>query len=190
MRCGKAIEDERKEYCYDCSRKEHHFDEGRGIWIHHGVISKAIYEFKYHNMKCYGAVFGAEMARQFKEYLQERNVELLIPVPLHPKRRRERGYNQAEILAKEISRYTGIPYDANVLKRRKSTNPQKKLDNKARKRNLNGAFVLSKEIPMKNVAIIDDIFTTGSTIDEAASVLKAAGASKVYFLTISIGQGI
>lgn len=189
MKCGKQMEDERQEYCYDCQQRTHFFREGRSVLIHQETVSKAIYDFKYHDLKCYGYAFGKEMAGLYGEYLHEHGVELLIPIPLHKKRRKERGYNQAEILAKEISRHTGIPFDSYVLKRTKSTNPQKKLDNKERMKNIKGAFTIGKKIMAENVALIDDIYTTGSTIDEAASVLRNAGVSNVYFLTISIGQG-
>ena len=113
-----------------------------------------------------------------------------MPVPLHFRRKRKRGYNQARILAELIGTGTGIAVDSRHLIRRKYTNPQKILGHRQRKKNLKNAFAVKKDfVPVKTVLLIDDIYTTGSTIDAAAYVLKQRGVVNVYFLTISIGQG-
>ena len=116
-------------------------------------------------------------------------MNLVIPIPLHRRRQKIRGYNQTRILAEAISRITNIPMKDNVLARIKYTDPQKQLNDKERRRNIKGAFIVRKEVWGKKIVLIDDIYTTGSTLDEAAKVLYKAGAEKVYFLTISIGQG-
>ena len=131
-----------------------------------------------------------EMAEHFLSYLWERKITLIVPVPLHSRRKRKRGFNQAEIVAKVLSKNTGIAMDAGAVKRIKATSPQKELGDKGRKRNIRGAFAVQKNVKGENIVLIDDIYTTGSTLDEAARVLKKAGAEKVYFLTVSIGQGI
>lgn len=189
LKCGKPILKMEQEYCYDCSKKEHFFEQGRSLWIHREPVNRAVYAFKYHSLMCYGIVFGREMGKQMAEYLLENEVELLIPIPLHRRKQRERGYNQSAVLAKEISEHTGIPAEERLLIRRKYTKPQKQLNDVERIKNIKGAFALAGEIKAENVALIDDIYTTGSTIDEAAEVLRNSGVSKVYFLTISIGQG-
>lgn len=189
MKCGKPIRKLEEEFCFDCKKQQHFFEEGKSLWLHKEPVSGAIYAFKYHSLKCYGIVFGTEMAEQFADFLEEKQVEMLIPIPLHQKRKRERGYNQTEILAKVISDRTKIPVETNVLKRKKRTNPQKQLSDVERRKNIENAFLVQGEIRAKAVALIDDIYTTGSTLDEAAKTLKNAGVSKVYFLTISIGQG-
>ena len=122
--------------------------------------------------------------------LWERKITLIVPVPLHSRRKRKRGFNQAEIVAKVLSENTGIAMDAGAVKRIKATSPQKELGDKGRKRNIRGAFAVQKNVKGENIVLIDDIYTTGSTLDEAARVLKKAGAENVYFLTVSIGQGI
>lgn len=188
-KCGKPIRDARAEYCYDCKVKSHIFEEGRSLWLHQSPVSDAVYAFKYQNRRIYGEVFGEELAEKYGCFLKRRQVELLVPIPLHKKRRRRRGYNQAELLSRLLSERTGLPMDADTLVRVKATQPQKTLGNKERHENIRGAFVSRKRIQCRNVALIDDIYTTGSTLDEAAKILRKAGAEKVYFLTISIGQG-
>lgn len=178
-----------QEYCYDCQNKKHIFIDGRALWVHRGRVSDAVYALKYKNKKIYGEIFGREMAKVYAEFLKKRNVEMLIPVPLYKTRRRKRGYNQAEILAKAISKETGIPVDSKSLIRVKGTTAQKELNDKERRRNIKHAFSVCRNINAGNVAVIDDIYTTGSTIDEAADTLLASGVGNVYFLVISIGQG-
>lgn len=188
-KCGKPIRKNEEEFCYDCERKQHSFEEGRSLWVHKPPVSEAVYAFKYQNRRVYGTVFGTELATQYEDFLKRRKVELIIPIPLHKSRKRWRGYNQAEILAAKLAEKTGISLDTKVLRRIRRTNPQKQLDDRQRKKNIKGAFAVSRHLNVENVVLIDDIYTTGSTLDEAAKVLKEGGVEKVYFLTISIGQG-
>ena len=131
------------------------------------------------------------MAETFLDQVRRWEIEEIIPVPLHSSRRRARGYNQAELLADELGKRWGIPVNKKAVIRIQKTIPQKELGNRARIENLKAAFGVSKTwIPKQKVLIIDDIYTTGNTIHRVAKVLKKAGAQKVYFLTISIGQGL
>lgn len=189
MKCGKPLRKEEEEYCYDCQKKTHFFEEGRSLWVHKPPVNQAVYAFKYQDLRCYGKVFAREMVLHMADYLERLPADALVPIPLHTKRYLDRGYNQAQILANALSKYTEIPV-RNLLKRSKYTKPQKVLNDVERKRNIKGAFSLREEVRCKCVVLIDDIYTTGSTLDEAAKVLKSAGVQRVYFLTISIGQGI
>lgn len=189
MKCGKPISREEEEYCYDCKRRPHEFVEGRNLWVHKSPASTAIYHLKYHNAQIIGLIFGRELGREYRRWLEMRKIELIIPIPLHIRRRRSRGYNQAEIISRGLSEVTGIPVDSENMVRVKYTTPQKKLDNSQRQRNMYGIFRLRHKVEAKNVVLVDDIYTTGSTLDEAARILKRGGAINVYFLTVSIGQG-
>lgn len=113
-----------------------------------------------------------------------------MPVPLPKKRKRARGYNQAELIAEGLGRAFEIPVDAASLIRKKNTVPQKELDRQGRMQNMKNAFMLADSfLPVRTILLVDDIYTTGSTLDAAAFTLKQRGVQKVYFLTISIGQG-
>ena len=129
------------------------------------------------------------MADQYGYYLREKKVELIVPVPLHRKKMRIRGYNQAALVAEVLGEITGISVDEDILVRVKNTKPLKQLNDKERRRSIRGAFSVRKSVWAKTIVLIDDIYTTGNTIDYAAKTLKKAGVEKVYFLTISIGQG-
>lgn len=189
MKCGKPIADIRQEYCYDCKKGRHSYEWGKSLWVHRSPVSDAVYQFKYQNKRIYGKIFAGELAKEYGRLLQKKGVELLIPIPLHRSRRWKRGYNQAEILAVELGKQTGIPVAKHLLIRTRRTIPQKKLDHKLRRKNIERAFSVQNDVTTKKVVLIDDIYTTGSTIDEAAKTLKRAGVQEVGFLTISIGQG-
>lgn len=150
----------------------------------------SIYRFKYHNQRFYAGFYASKIVQEHGVLIRKWNPQVIVPVPLYPKRRRKRGYNQAEILAVEIGRILGITVAKKMVERVQNTRPQKMLDNRKRKQNLERAFVVrTASLKLKSVLVIDDIYTTGATIDAVARVLKDVGVQKVYFLTISIGQG-
>lgn len=191
MKCGKPVSKEDQEYCRDCGKRNYAFEQGKSLWLHVPPVSKAIYQFKFHNKRYYAEIFAKEMAREYGQWIRDRGIEEILPVPLHPSRRRKRGYNQAELLAKEISKELQIPIRKNVVFRVRRTKPQKQLDDREREENLQRAFGISRQWKAPaNVLVVDDIYTTGSTVHRISKLLIKAGAEKVYFLTISIGQGL
>lgn len=189
MRCGKPVRRKEQEYCYDCERHPHVYEKGYALWVHRDGVQNAVYQFKYHNRRIYSQFFGRELLFRYGQAVRGWNVTTIIPIPLSRKRRRRRGYNQAELLARELGRGLGIPVDAKSLVRVRDTSPQKQMDVKGRSLNLRNAFAWKGGRVHGNLLLVDDIYTTGNTIDAAARVLKNSGAGKIYFLTISIGQG-
>ncbi len=196
MKCGKPIEDEEHEYCYDCAHHHKSFTQGRSIWKHSGNVKYSVYKFKYKNCRIYGEKYAKLLVLQYQFLLNIWRPECIVPVPVHNHRKRMRGYNQAEVLARnvslEIERSMGIkiPLNTELLFRNKETIYQKKLDDKGRRKNLKKAFEVRKSCEMpKVVLVIDDIYTTGATLQEISRILLNEGVEKVFFMTISIGQG-
>lgn len=190
MQCGKQIRSTEKEYCYDCAHTHHYYEQGLSLWNHRNPVNQSVYQFKYHNQRRYANIYSKEIVEAFREEILRWKPDVIMPVPLHWTRKRKRGYNQAQILAEEIGKKLNIPVDSKSLKRIKKTSPQKKLGHEERKKNLKHAFALKPGFcPVKTVVVVDDIYTTGNTIDAAARILKEKGVENVYFLTISIGQG-
>ena len=113
--------------------------------------------------------------------------DIVLPVPLHPKRLKERGFNQSGLLAKEFSRMQGLPVSFDLLIRKNWTEPQTRLNRKERLENVKGAFSLcdASAVRGRRVLLIDDVFTTGTTLSECAKTLKKAGASEVHVLTVT-----
>lgn len=188
LKCGKPLEDEQQEYCADCLKKKHSFDLGRALFSYRGQIRSSLYRLKYGNKREYAKVYGREMARRFGRWIRQTGVTLIIPVPLHRSRRRERGYNQAALLARELGRCTGIPVEEKLLLRVRKTAPLKTMSKAERTANLRGAFAVSGRIPGgSHILLVDDIYTTGSTADAAAACLKGHGCSRVFLLTVAAG---
>ena len=190
MKCGKQVRYQEQEYCYDCMHTDHAFEQGVSLWLHKKPVSLSIYHFKYHNQRFFAKQYAHEIVKNHEALIRRWNPEILIPVPLHPARRRKRGYNQSELLAAELGKILGIPVANDAVKRVRNTRPQKTLDIRKRRQNLAKAFLPGRpSLCRERVLIVDDIYTTGNTIDAVAKTLKQAGVQKVYFLTISIGQG-
>ena len=188
--CGKPVRYAEQEYCYDCQKNTHACEQGKSLWIHKMPVSLSIYQFKYKNRRIYGEFYAKEMARLYGNLIRFWGVEVIVPIPLHRRKKRLRGYNQAAVIAKQLGKIMGIPVDCNSIVRNRYTRPQKELNDKERKQNLKQAFsVTNKWKNYKRVLLIDDIYTTGSTMDTVAEELKKNGVQKVWFLTISIGQG-
>ncbi|MBQ3666146.1 MAG: ComF family protein [Lachnospiraceae bacterium] len=189
-KCGRSIEKFEQEYCNDCSRKKHLFVSGIALITNSGAGKKSVYAIKYRNKREYVDFYTDEIVKRYSEEIRYWKPDLLIPVPLHKKKQLKRGYNQAEVIAVALGRKLKIEVDTKSLKRIANTMPQKELNELQRKKNLANAFQSdSKNIIGKNIVVIDDIYTTGSTIDECTKILIEAGAHNVHFITLSIGAG-
>ncbi len=188
LKCGKHIMDGREEYCKGCRLVKHTFEQGRGLFLYPSVAG-SIYRFKYAGRQEYARFYAEMTVKKLGGALRSWKPDALVPVPIHVTRRQERGYNQAEILAREIGRRTGIPVAADLIRRVKKTLPQKLLNDVERQNNLKSAFKIDRnDVKLKRVVVIDDIYTTGSTVDACAALLKKAGVEKVYFITTAIGK--
>ena len=193
LKCAKSVDDETKVICGECERKERFFDRGFALLTHDEAAKKIIYGFKFdYNLD--NLRFPAlEAALRIGRVINHLGVEAFIPVPLHKSRLRERGYNQAELLTEEIVRFMELLYgispvcDSTYLIRKKKTKYQRDLDHKYREENVKNAFCVNPESAgvYKRVCIVDDIYTTGSTINSCAKALKAAGCTNVYFFAVS-----
>ncbi len=190
MRCGKQLTGSEREYCADCARRKHSYFRGRSAFVYEEHMRRSIAGFKYGGRQEYAAFYAEELLRRCARDMLSWRADALIPIPLHPKRQRKRGYNQAALLAAELSKRSGIPSDEGCLARVKNTVAQKELGAKERLSNLKEAFQARRDArPYRNVILVDDIYTTGSTMDAAARVLRENGVQTVYFLCISVGSG-
>lgn len=159
------------------------------IWEYEGVIRKAILALKYK----YSLEAGRELCGKFAEYIKNSSYwvpksTLLVPIPIHWYRENVRGFNQSIEIGREIAVLMGWKFIPDLLIRTKSTRPQVELSRDARRENLRGVFALSPNILISqypSILLFDDVFTTGSTLREAAKVLKRAGVEKVWGLTIA-----
>ncbi len=189
-KCGKPIAEKRQEYCTDCERKKHEFVQGKTVFAYQDPMRESLYRFKYSNRREYADFYAEEALRHYEKWILYRKIQVIVPVPLHKSRMRRRGYNQAELFARALGERMGIPVRTDLLIREKNTVPQKELSETERKNNLKNAFKITENIvQLSYILLVDDIYTTGSTIDAATLALKRAGGTYIYFICISSGRG-
>jgi len=150
-------------------------------------LRQVVQKFKYGRKVALGKPLGRLMARGCREFLAAVNADLIVPVPLYPKRLRWRGFNQSVLLGREVSRAYGIPMDPFLLQRRRETAAQTQLPEDERRRNVRGAFALhpDRRAKEKRILLVDDVYTSGSTVNECSRTLKQGGAKEVYVLTLA-----
>lgn len=189
-KCGKSIEDDTQIFCRECTQHRHLYTEGLALYDYQSIAS-SIYRYKYENRRDYGKFYGEDLAKCFGEQIYKWNIDAIIPVPLYKRKERERGFNQAKIIALQLGEKLKIPVYCDYIKRVKDTKPLKKMDYIARQNNLKNAFHIPEDdVKLKRVLLVDDIYTTGSTIDAIAATLREHGIGEVYYVALSIGEGM
>jgi len=150
-------------------------------------LRQVVQRFKYGRKVSLGKPLGRLLAVGCRDFIQGSHFDLIIPVPLHPKRLRWRGFNQSGLLARQVSRAYGVPMDPFVLLRKKETLPQTQLSEEERRKNVRGAFALNpaRSVDGKSVLLVDDVYTSGATVNECSRTLLRAGAEEVTVLTLA-----
>ena len=173
--------------CGACVTHRKYFTIARALGEFEGSLQEAIHRWKYEGKTYLTPFFADWMAEGLNRHWEPGSLDLLIPVPLHTRRLRERGFNQSLLLVRELSRRTGIPYRKSILQKKKSTIPQVNLSGVEREKELRGTFhVIGKEeLSGLSVLLIDDVYTTGATVNECSKVLLRGGAKRVDVLTLA-----
>ena len=188
-KCGKEIEKDEQEYCRDCQRFVHAYDKGASVFAYDPVMRRSVSMFKYHNRREYAKVYAREMYNHCTRFLKMCAPDVILPVPIHKHKKRQRGFNQAELVAKELGKLMNVPVDAEYLLRVEKTTPQKELTRQQRKVNLRKAFAIRETGKYyERILLIDDIYTTGATIDAISETLRENQSKFIFFLTICVGR--
>jgi ComF family protein len=175
--------------CENCHDRVLHFDVAVSCYRSRGVVREVMHDFKYGKQLHLRHPLGRWLCETLADSrIVGRPIDCIVPVPLHPARERERGFNQAEVLAHALSRRSGLPVRA-LLQRIRYTTTQTQFDRHQRMENLAGAFRLRRGVNVQDcrVLLVDDVLTTGSTLSECAAVLKKAGALTVHAATAARG---
>ena len=187
--CGRPFSDgtEQDRICEECLRKRPSYDIARAPYLYDGALMTAIHELKYAQRSHLADSLGSLLALFAQTGIGELMGSLVMPVPLHPKRLRARGFNQSLLLARCVASKTGAELDFLSLRRTKFTKPQTELSSEERKKNVRKAFEVVKPEAVKGrtILLVDDVATTGSTLNECAKALKRAGADRVLCLVLA-----
>ena len=172
--------------CAHCRKAPFQLDGMRACAFHSGPLREAIHQLKYEGLRSLAAPLGRLMAQTWAEAAPASDLDAIVPVPLHPARQRERGYNQAALLAREFSSSVRRPVVEGEMARVKATVPQIDLSAEQRRDNVQGAFRCTKgSLAGKRVLLVDDVCTTGATLEAAAAALYQAGAVSVWSFTLA-----
>lgn len=194
-KCGKILVESfnevEKPICKECQTLKRHFHQARVASVYEGILRESIHIFKFEKKIGIHKPLGNLLVNYLKEYQRDliSQIDFIIPVPLHRKRLRARGFNQAQLLSSHIEEYFNIPLHLD-LKRIRFTAPQMNLGREERLQNIKGAFEIKNHnsITDKQLLLVDDIFTTGATVNECSKVLMKAGAKQVFVLTLARGR--
>ncbi len=190
-KCGKPLEQEEKEYCGDCVLHIRSFEQGIALMPYSDeVVHRLMMRVKYRNARQLLDYPCRIMGERYRDLVKRWGVEALIPVPLHGSKRRMRGFNQAEEIAQRLGEMWNLPVDTSLLYRKKKTVPQKELNPEKRFRNLKDAFAVREqegESGYRTLMLVDDIYTTGSTVESCTRALLAGGAKRVFSAVLACG---
>lgn len=196
--CQKILAEPRAPVCPRCQKTlpwllgregERRVDFTEGCFsplAYRGLVPEAVQRYKFRPVRAYCVPFGAVMAQSLQDYLPER-ADLITWCPLSRERLHERGFDQAELLAREVGKWLSLPV-AGTLKKVKHTDPQSGLEEEsARRANARGAYAVLPGMDLEGhiVVLVDDVVTSGATMSECAGLLRMAGAAKVYGLTLA-----
>lgn len=190
MRCGKEVEEDDTEYCADCANHARSFVRAYPVFNYVEPVKSGVLAMKYHGRREYADYYGTELAGKLRPELSRMRLSGIVPVPVHKHKLKTRGYNQAALLADVVGKCLGIPVYKDLLRRVEDTMPQKELSPEQRANNIRRALTMDDLPPdIKNILLIDDIYTTGATAEACVQTLLAAGVKEVYVGVICIGKG-
>lgn len=188
--CGKLLQEGYgRDLCTDCTSHPHSFRRGYTCLAYGGNVKDMLLKFKHGQRAYYGKKLAQVMADRIEP--EELDLDLILPVPMYRKKQQKRGYNQAEVMANQLGKLMEIPCEPRALIRLRDTPPMKGLGPEERRANMENAFTVPPKwgtmINGKRILLIDDIYTTGSTVDACSEILLAAGAVQVFVLTLAAG---
>ncbi len=167
--------------CLECQSRVPLFENVITVGIYNGILKSLIYELKYQGLKKYAKPLGFLLAQKIKNEISFKEIDFITSIPLHPEKLKIRKYNQAKIISLQVAKSLNKPY-LDLISRHKNTKAQFLLSHQQRIENISDAFEINtkKNLTGKNILIVDDIFTTGTTVQEACKVLKEALAGEIY----------
>ena len=185
-KCGLPyfVEGAQDHLCGDCILAgDQYYASARAVSVYDGIVLDLVHRFKYGGKMSAGKVLGTMMADKAGDFFDMSRFDLVIPVPLHRERLRHRGFNQSLVLARQVAAKYGVEVEFEALRRLRDTQPQVNLGGDERRGNLKGAFSVEVPLEGKRVLLIDDVYTTGSTVRESARALVEGGAREVEVYT-------
>ena len=189
LKCGHPLSGpaDLKVVCGKCSGIKYNFDKAFYCCNYEGLVKELVHKFKYNHKKFLICLFNELMTNFIKRHISTKSMDMVVPIPLHRGKLQQRGFDQALLLSKNLSKTFNLQMSYNILNRKKDTKQQANLNKAQRLKNIKGAFSIKDKTVFnkKSVLLIDDIFTTAATANECAHLLKEAGAKSVSLLALA-----
>ena len=187
LKCGQPLRPFENKVCKNCQKEKLYFKKIYSMGLYRGVLREAILLLKYQKVKALISPLGKLFLKYCQENLKTSNFDIVLPVPLYRSKRREREFNQAEVFARIIAKHYSLSLAPKNLLRIRDTRKMSGLSREKRKRNVRDAFLVKRkeEVKNKRIFLIDDICTTGATVDECSRILLQAGVKEVTVLTLA-----
>jgi ComF family protein len=191
-RCGSSVPNGYPAQCHTCSRQKFHFDRVTRLGTYHGELRSAVLRIKRPHERALAAALSDLLIDVADSSLAAFAPDVVVPVPMHWTRKAWRGANSPDVIAQRLARHLGVPMRADLLARRRRTAPQASLSPSRRRANVRGAFRAAQhpDLPGARIVLVDDIMTTGATVDEAAKTLSKCGASVVAVVVLARAEGL
>jgi len=196
LKCGHKLKTASyiENLCPDCKKNTLYFDRAVSVFHYDGILKKLVHDFKYKKITS----LVKEFVRFIVDFMDEHNIaketNIVTSIPMHPFRLLKREINPSHILAKNIAKKLGLHYSENLLRKTKNTATQSKLNRPERIENIKHSFSLKKNegpnLKHKNILLVDDLFTTGSTVNECSRILKEKGAGRIEVITLARGDSL
>lgn len=185
--CQKQLKSEAKFKIEKKTNKNYYFQEHLYIFEYQGMIRKIILNYKFNDKAYLYKTIVNFLLKDKKFFAFLKSYDTIMPVPISKKRKKERGYNQSELIAREIARNIGIAYNKHSLIKKKNIIEQSKLNKEQRQENIKGVYELynNKKLKDKKILLVDDIYTTGSTVNECSKILNQVQPKKIGILTLA-----
>ena len=194
IKCGRQLpgESHLQDKCSDCKKRNPYYDRALSVFCYDDILKNLVHNFKYKKMTSLAKEFVELTVDFMKRHDMARSIDLVLCVPMHPARLLKREINPSHILGTLVAKKLGIQYSNALLKKTKNTPPQSKLKRHERISNVNETFSLQKNkkslVQHKNILLVDDLFTTGSTVNECSRILREAGANYLEIITLARGD--
>lgn len=194
MRCGKPVSSATQEYCYDCRIFPKSFRQGTALFLYNKKTRPVMSAFKYENKRILADFFVQELLTYRSSLLKSFGINAVVPIPIHKNKYKKRGYNQAALLSARLALALNLSHYPDMLIRSVDTLPQKQFSPQARLNNLKKAFCFNSRYDkllsqgtFLSILLVDDIYTSGATMEACTRILLESGISEVYILSVCIG---
>lgn len=175
----------RQKECNECRGRKHSFTRVVSACRYNDIARELIHAYKFNNCKSISPLLSELLYRKYMQEYSDIKFNYILPVPLHKRKQCERGYNQSALIAQQLAKMTGLTHSEAILSRVRYTTSQSLLNSTDRELNLSGAFDVNKPLNKSTLLLVDDVFTTGSTINECAHTLRRFGANRVYAIVFA-----